>query len=264
MSTSSFDIDEFEMQVELQQDMNRDKLNKETMSMIHPDVSVQYNSLNVLVSNQGGGKTFTACKECAKISQVDPHAHMLIIICKAENHDDPTIDIFKPLIHIPIIYLSEDEAEEYMKNLYEYKRAYNQIKENNLETKIVDDQVAEILDALKVDDFSKDYLHTLVIVNDSAKSKLFKTGSYFSHMIALGRHTQTTTFLNIQFWKGLTPEVKANISTAFVFGGFSRQQLVHILSQLPSQYDYKEIYNIYRTLSKHQKLIFNNGDVTLG
>ncbi len=263
MCSTTFDIDDFEMQLELQRDINHNKLDKEKMCMIHPDVIVQYNSLNVAVSCQGGGKTYTACKECAKISQVDPYAHMLIIICKAENHDDPTIDIFKPLMHIPIIYLNEDEAEPYMKNLYDYKRAYNEIKENHYEDKIVDEQVKEIFKTLKIDDFSKDWLHMLIIVNDSAKSNLFKGGSYFSHMIALGRHTQTTTFLNIQFWKGLTPEVKANISTAFVFGGFSRQQLVHILSQLPSQYDYKEIFNIYRSLSKHQKMIFNNGNVSL-
>ncbi len=55
--STTFDIDDFEMQLELQWDINRDKLNKEKLCMIHPDVIVQYNSLNVAVSCQGGGKT---------------------------------------------------------------------------------------------------------------------------------------------------------------------------------------------------------------
>ncbi len=257
----TFDIDEFEMNLQQAQYDNHDKLSKERLDHIHPDVMVMYNSLNVLCGPQNSGKSFTSCKEIAKISQTDPYAHLLVIICKPENKDDPTIDIFKGLIHIPIAYVSEDDAEEYMKRLYDYKRLYNVVKEQHLEDRIEDDQVEEIFDILHINDFSRPWLHTLVMVNDSAKCKLFKVGAYFSHLIAVGRHTQTSTFLNIQFWKGLTPEVKANISSAFIFGGFSRQQFVHIVSQLTSPYDYKELFSTYRQLGKRDKMVFCNGNV---
>ncbi len=94
---------------------------------------------------------------------------MLIISCKAKNHDDMTIDIFKPRMHRSIICLTEEEAQTHMKNFYEYKCAYNKIKENNSEDRIVDEQAAEIFYKLKVDDFSSDSLHTLIVVNDHAK-----------------------------------------------------------------------------------------------
>ncbi len=258
-----FDDDEFEYQIQMSKQSIRDKLNKERLCEIHPSVNIHYNSLNVLCGPQSSGKSYTAMKEAAKISQLDPYAHLIVIVCKPENQDDPTIDIFKPLIKVPIIYLHEDDAEERMKRFYEYKRLYTQIKDEHLEERIADDQVEEIFETLHINDFSRPWLHTMLIVNDSAKSKLFKAGAYFSQLIAIGRHTQTTTFLNIQFWKGLTPEIKANISTAVIFGGFSRQQLVHILSQLPSQYDYKEIYNVYRQLSKQQKLMFRESQISV-
>ncbi len=263
MQDRCFDLDQFEHDVQLCKRLNKKNLNKELLQSIHPDVLVNYNSLNVLCGPQGSGKTFSACKEIAKISQIDPFAHLLVIICKPENKDDPTIETFNPLINIPTEFVTESDAEDYVKTLYEYKRLYNTIIEQHLEDKIVDTQRSEIFKALQVSDFSRPWLHTMIMINDSAKCNLLKSGSYFSQIIALGRHTQTSTFLNIQFWKGLSPEIKANISSAFIFGLFSRQQLVHILSQLPSQYDYKEIYNVYRNLSKQDKMIFTNGAISV-
>ncbi|MFR9543751.1 MAG: hypothetical protein SNH27_17115 [Rikenellaceae bacterium] len=258
-----FNIDQFEDDVLACKEMNQHNLNKEKLQRIHPDVLVNYNSLNVLCGPQGSGKTFSACKEIAKISQIDKHAHLLVIICKPENQDDPTVNTFIPLINIPIEYVIESDAEDYVKNLFEYKRLYNTIKEQHLEDRIADSQRDELFQTLHINDFSREWLHTMIMINDSAKCGLLKSGSYFSQLVAIGRHTQTSTFLNIQFWKGLSPEIKANISSAFIFGLFSRQQLVHILSQLPSQYDYKEIYEVYRTLSKRDKMIFTNGQIDL-
>ncbi len=258
-----FDNEEFEDQLGICKNMMRDKLKKGKLCKIHPNVNVYHNSLNVLCGPQGSGKSYSALKECAKISQIDKNTHLLVIVCKNENKNDPTISIFEPLINVDIEIISESEAEDYMKTLFEYKRLYNVIIEQNLADKIEDQQRNDLFNILHITDFSKQWLHTLLLVNDSAKCQLFKTGAYFSQMVALGRHTQTSTFLCIQYWKGLSPEVKANISSAFIFGVFSRQQLVHILSQLPSQYDYKEIYNIYRTLTKRDKMIFTNGKVSV-
>ncbi len=99
-NSTAFDIDDCQMQLELQRDINRDKLNKEKMCLTHTDVIMQYYSLNIASSCHGGSKTCTSYAECTKISQVDPHAHMLITACKAENNDYLIIDIFKLLTHI--------------------------------------------------------------------------------------------------------------------------------------------------------------------
>ncbi len=259
-----WDVDIFEDQVIECKRQNMDKLSKEKLNIIHPDIYVKYNSLNVLCGPQGSGKTWTACKEIAKISQIDPHAHLLIIVCKAENRNDPTVQTLLPLIKIPVEFITEDIADEYVREILTYKQLYNEIKDEHLETKIQDQQRDEIFQKLKIQDFSRSWLHTMLMINDSAKCSLLKSGSYFADLIALGRHTQMSTFLNIQFWKGLSPEIKANISSAFVFGQFARQQLVHILSQLPSQYDYKDIYPHYKHLDKQDKMIFTDGSVRLG
>lgn len=264
MRKSKFNFDEFEEQVILCKEMNKENLKKEKLKRICDESFLYYNSLNVMCGPQGSGKTWTACKETAKISHVSPETHLLIIICKNENKDDPTIETLKPLINIPIEYVIEDDAEEYVKNLLKWKRFYNDVKTNHWENKLQDSQIEQLFDELQINDFNRPWLHTILLFNDIAKSKLFKRGEqYFPQIVALGRHTQCSTFLNIQFWKGIHPEIKANITTACIFGGFSRQQFVHILSQLPSHYDYQQLYPMYRQLKKKDKMIFTNGEVII-
>jgi len=105
-----FDIEHFEEQVRLCKDLNRHQLKNEQLKQIHPDVHVYYNSLNLLCGPQGSGKTFTACKEIAKIMQVDPYAHMLIVVCKSENSTDPTVSTFAQLFPLPVKYIADEIA----------------------------------------------------------------------------------------------------------------------------------------------------------
>ncbi len=80
---------------------------------------------------------------------------MLIIICKKENHDDLTIDIF---------HLSDDEEEEYIRNLNGDKRAYNKINENYLEYNVVDEQIAEVKEHYKYEFIIYHCLHSMKCV----------------------------------------------------------------------------------------------------
>ena len=237
---------------------NKHNIEKEKLRLIHRDCHVLYNSVNVLCGRQGSGKTFTAMKEAIKISLVSPETHLLIIVCKNETVTDPTIETLKPLLQIPMVYITEEEAIDYVKNLLEYKRFHDLIISEHLEDKIEDDQVQEVFDVLHIKDFGRKWSHTLILFNDIAKSKLLKRpDGYFNQLFPICRHIQCSFFLNVQFWKSIQTEIKANITTAFIFGGFSREQFLYIIRQLPVSVDVNDLYNVYRTLDKHGKVIIN-------
>ena len=107
---------------------NQHNINKERLTPIHDRVHVFYNSVNVLCGSQGSGKTFTSMKEAIRISRTSPETHLLIIICKDENSTDPTVETLKPLLNIPVVYVTEDDAVDYVKNLLLYKRFYDLVK----------------------------------------------------------------------------------------------------------------------------------------
>ena len=231
---------------------------KEKLQRIHRDCNVYYNSVNVLCGRQGSGKTFTSMKECIKVSMLSPETHLLIVICKDETSTDPTVETLKPLLQIPIVYITEDNAIDYVKTLLEYKRFYDLIKREHLENKIEDDQVDEVFNVLHINDWSRKWLHTLLIFNDIAKSKLLKKADgYFNQLFPICRHIQCSFFLNVQFWKSIPTEIKANITTAFIFGGFSRQQFLYIIHQLTVSVGSDDLFNVYQQLTKNEKLIIN-------
>ena len=84
-------------------------------------------------------------KEAIKISRTSPETHLLIIICKDENSTDPTVETLKPLLRIPVVYVAEDDAVDYVKNLLLYKRFYDLVKNEHYENRIEDEQVRETL-----------------------------------------------------------------------------------------------------------------------
>ena len=243
---------------------NKQNINKEKLRRIHKDCNIMYNSVNVLCGRQGSGKTFTSMKEAIKISMLSPETHLLVIVCKDETSTDPTVESLKPLLKIPIVYVAEDDAVEYVKKLLDYKRFYDFIKSEHLENKIVDEQVEEVFEVLHIHDWRRNWLHTLILFNDIAKSKLLKRpDGYFNQLFPICRHIQCSFFLNVQFWKSIQTEIKANITTAFIFGGFSRQQFLYIIHQLPVSVGSDELFHVYKRLSKNEKMIVNceNGDV---
>lgn len=241
---------------------NENAIQKERLEPIHPQTIVYKNSVNILVGKQGSGKTFTCVYEIAKITQLHPETHLLVVFCKNENKEDPTVKALSNMINVPIEYVVEEQAEEYVKNLLNCKRLYDEaIETGNAET-ISED----IMNTLKINDFSRSYLHTVFLFNDIAKSKLFnRATNYFNQLLPICRHIQVSFFLNVQFWKSLPPEIKANATLVFIFGGFDARQLYYIFSQIPTSMRVQELIDLYRSLDKYQKLIVDceNGDIWL-
>lgn len=221
---------------------------------IHPDINVKYNSVNVIVGKQGQGKTVIALQEIFKIGIMNTH-HLLIYVTKDGNESDRSFLALKPLIepYIPILTVSENDAQKTIENIIQKKNEYYKIKRNNLvdslndpDLKITPDETQDIFDKLYIDGFDYDYLHTIVLFDDISNSKLFSNeSSYFSQLIRRCRHTNFSFFLLIQGWKGLKSHIKNEISTLFIFPCFNKQQLHYIYSQSATNLDFDEFYAEY-------------------
>ena len=215
---------------------------------IHPDVSIRYNSVNVIVGKQSSGKTVIALQEIIKLGILQTH-HLFVYVTKEGNETDKTFTNLKPLLLLPYVIISEAKAVEYMKTLLAAKSLYYTIRREHLEDKIEDEQKQDLFDMLHVDNFDNEYLHTVILFDDISNNKLFNSEeSYFSQLIRRCRHVNISVFLLIQGWKGLKPHVKNEITTLFIFSCFNKQQLHFIYSQSASNLDFDEFYSIYREM----------------
>ena len=259
-----------DLESEIQDALNNNSTATESISKIHPEINCYYNSVNVFVGRQGSGKTLQAITEIIKISKVSPITHLLIYVSKYGTPSDKTFESMKHLINIPILYVKYEDKDDINKDSIQvfskiqcYKRLYEQIKSEHLEDKIDDEQKEEIFDVLHINDFSAPTLHTLILFDDVANNPLIQTKGFFAQMLGVCRHIHCSFFLTIQFWKSITTEIKANVSTIYIFGLYSKQQLNVMLYQIPTHYSFDEIYNVYQDLEKHDCLIVdaNSGDI---
>lgn len=244
---------------------NRDKVFNALIRKIDKDINIYYNSVNIFVGKQGSGKTLTAINEIIKISTIPNAAHLLVYVTKNGEQSDVTFESLKELIHIPIAYVSQDNAEAYISQLLNYKQLYYTVRNEGLEDKIIDEQKADIFRNLKVNNFRSSMLHTLILFEDIANNKLLANDkSYFNNLMTTCRHNHLSFFLNVQFWKSLSTTIKSNVSTVFVFGTYSKQQLQYITHQITMNESFDEVYYVYKLMNKHAKIIIdcNNGNVT--
>lgn len=235
---------------------NKSRIKSEEKKTFGKDINVLENSLNIFVGVQGKGKTFRTSAEIIKISKASKETHMLIYFNKYGEPKDETFEAVKHLIQIPIEYVSYNNAEEYVRKIQAYKTLYDKVK--NKKIKISEKDIKEMMRILKINDFKRNYLHTLLYFEDFANNPLLKKqNGYFNEMFAVLRHEHCTAFILSQFWKGIPTEIKAQTTSIFVFCGYSRQQIRYILSQVAIPNSFEEIYDKYIHLTKKQCMIIN-------
>ncbi len=243
--------------------LNSNKSTDNLIKEIHPDIKVRYNSVNVIVGKQCLGKTVVALEEIIKISLLNTESkssvfHLLVYVTKNGDENDQSFQSLKHLIKIPHVTISEKDSVEFINTLIAAKNLYYLIRREHIEDKIIDEQRDDLFTTLHIKDFSKPFLHTLVLFDDISNSKLFSSEeSFFSQQLRRCRHTNITYFLLIQGWKGLKPHIKNEITTLFVFPCFNKQQLRYIYSQSASNLNFDDFYEMYRQMAQYKK---NNPD----
>lgn len=265
MSDSDYFSDSEEEEVNFEKENIRSKIkarlksnlspkNDSLIAPIHEDIVAKYNSVNVIVGKQSMGKTVTALEEIIKISILNTH-HLLVYVTKDGEENDKSWLSLKPLLQMPTVVVSEKDAEKCIDELLAAKSLYYKIRRERTKNKISQDQLDDLFNVLFVEDFDREYLHSIVLFDDISNSKLFSSEeSFFSQLLRRCRHTNMSYFLLVQGWKGLKPHIKNEISTLYLLPGFNKQQLRYIYSQAASNLDFEDFFDAFQQLNemKHE------------
>ena len=223
------------------------------ISPIHEQILTRYNSVNVIVGKQSLGKTVVALEEIIKISYLDTH-HMLVYVTKDGEENDRSWNTLKGLIEMPILLVSEENAEACIDELIAAKSLYYKVRRDRTKNILDKRQKQDLFDTLQVDNFEKSFLHTLILFDDISNSKLFSSEeSFFSQLLRRCRHNNLSFYLLIQGWKGIKPHIKNEITTIYIFPGFNKQQVRYIYSQSSSYLDFEDFYKVYQDVNKKKR-----------
>ena len=221
---------------------------KKLISKISDNINFKYNSFNIFLGKQGTGKTTSILKELMKLSTIKNDYHLIIYV--SNNSSDDTFNKLKNYINIPIVKTDYQHLNQQFEQLIKLKDTYNKMIDGETEKN------AEILPELYINDFSKDRLHTFILMDDAAFVLKNENNPWFKWLCQL-RHLNTTVALCLQIWKSINPSLKSQITSINIFKGYSRQQLNFIYQQIAVDVDFNEFMRMYNKLNTRQKLIID-------
>ena len=252
---------ELEDEIRIRLHDKEDELNSELINEIDPEIPTKYNSVNVFLGRAGSGKSFNILQIFAKISKVCQRTHVILYINKTGQANDKTFsEIFEDLIDIPIVFCSYNNAVPTFDKIRRYKELYQQIKEKHLENRIHPDQKKDILKNLYINDFSPDWLHTIVYFEDAHKNPLIygKKDLYFISQLPLFRHDKVSYYFSLQVFTGFPTDIKTQITHLFLFPGYSQRQFKFIVGNLNVRKDINSLLQKYKNLTKYGFLKIDN------
>ena len=223
-----------------------------------------YNSLNILVGNQGKGKTHVMLRDVIQISRLkDCNFHLIVYISKNGSINDSTFETQQDLIQLPIIVISDSNAEKYLKELDLYKELFDKYC-NTPKITIDNDKLNKMFEFLHVNKLNKPNqpLNTIILCEDFVKSKLIKS-AYFTNYITQLRHKHSIVYINIQFFKSISTDYKNNTTTFFIFSGYSRQKLQYIYQQVSLPIMFDELWRNYVKMKNHDFILVNVRENTI-
>lgn len=251
--------EEFNVDVAMNEayERNKNKIDSESIRPIGTDIFAYYNSLNILVGNQGKGKSHIVIRDLIQISRL-PNAnfHLIVYISKSGTINDSTFESQQDLIKLPIQPVADKDAADYLKRLDLYKDLYNKYSNGgiNIEDNVVD-SMFEFLH-LRRDRRCNAPINTIIVCEDFVKSNLIKS-SYFTNFITQLRHKHAIVYVNIQFFKAIPTDYKNNATSFIIFSGYSRQKLGYIYQQVIFPIEFEILWNKYKQLRNHDIIYIN-------
>ena len=224
------------------------------ISKIDVSVNFRYNSFNICIGKQGTSKTTSVMKELIKLSMLPNDYHMILYV--TNNSSDDTVNSLKDYIEIPMIKTNYESIEDQFEELIQLKDEYN---------KMVDGEIpkdSSILKPLMIKNFNKKRLHTFILFDDAAFIFDKKSKSQFKRWLLQCRHLNVTAFCCLQSWTSIDNRLKEQLSSIYLFKGFSKERLQYIHRQINLDIDFDEFYNLYQRLKKYSKLVIDCIDGT--
>ena len=130
--------------------------------------------------------------------------------------------------------------------------------DEHLEQELPQKHMNELSENLGIYDLEKEYLHTLILLEDATQFMKSKGADYVNDLMTKCRHIQCSFFVIIHYWKALSTNLKSNLSTIYIFSGYSKQQFSYILYQINVNASLGQLYEKYRQLTEHGKLIIDS------
>jgi hypothetical protein len=200
--------------------MNVDK-KEQLQTEIHPDIMFRYNTINLLVSRRGVGKTFTVLRELIKLSQLDDCGGYTTFLYVSDKTNDDTVNELINLIKLKVRRVSYDNVLEVLKDLIDAKSALSDVLNKGLEDIVDDVSKKDIFSTLDLVDWPQEIPHTAILLDDAINVLKHAKFKPLRDLLFQNRQPRLTIFINVQDMYGVPVDIRRNCDTIFLFAGMT-------------------------------------------
>jgi hypothetical protein len=231
---------------------------EQLQSIIDPELNFRRNSINLYIGRRGSGKTFNVLKELIKLSHLPDCGGYNSFVYVTDKQNDSTVKELLHLIKLKTRVVSYANTTTFLNDYIEAKEAYDQIIENGLEGEVTEKCKFDMFKSLDITEWRKTP-GTIVLYDDAIN--IFKNTKYKDLLNNLfkNRQAKITYFLCLQDGFGLPVNVKRNLDSCIVFGGYNDSfMLGQLFRQLSSgKESIGALMDTYKNLINREGLMFD-------
>jgi hypothetical protein len=229
---------------------------EQIQSEIHPDIMFRYNTINLLVSRRGVGKTFTVLREIIKVSQLPGFGGYSAFLYVSDKTNDDTVNELIKLIKLKVRRVSYTDILEVLQDLIDAKSAYADAINKGVEKLVSQEAKKDIFTALDITEWRPEVPHTVILLDDAIN--ILKDNRYkaLRDLLFQNRQPRLTIFICVQDLFGVPIQIRRNCDTVFLFAGMTdRMAFGMALKQLGI--DRQLTWEQYTKLGYHSVVVIN-------
>jgi hypothetical protein len=232
---------------------------EQLQSIISPQLNFRRNSINLYIGRRGSGKTFNVLRELIKLSELPNKAGYNDFIYCTDKTNDNTVKELLGLIKLKTRVVSYADMPTFLTDLVDAKNAYADALDKNLVDDLSERCKQDLLKSVDLKNFTNYVPNTVILYDDAINIFKNPKNKVLLDYLHQNRQPRITYFLCLQDGFSLPPQIKRNLDTAILFGGYTDGQMLNMLfRQLNSSGENNQnLARIYYKLSNREGLIFD-------
>jgi hypothetical protein len=229
---------------------------QQLQSEIDPELLFRRNSINLYIGRRGSGKTYNVMRELIKLSHL-PGYNLFVYI--TDMTSDKTVNEMLSLIKLKVKVVSYKDAVKFVPDLISAKDAYDQVIEKGLRNAITEECKDDLFASVDIDRWTNITPCTVILYDDAINSFKQTHNKPLLDLLFQNRQPKITYFLCMQDGFALPPQIKRNLDSCMLFGGFTDKMAIqNLFRQLNSStVENRELQNIYDSLGNRDALLFD-------
>jgi hypothetical protein len=232
---------------------------EQLQSYIDDELNFRRNSINLYIGRRGSGKTFNVIRELTKLSHLPNYGGYNSFVYCTDKTNDSTVNELLQLVKLNTRIVSYDDMRTFLPDLIDAKSAYQEVLDKELVNDIDDDCRNDLLTAVDVAEFGDSTPGTIILYDDAINIFKYPKNRKLLDLLHQNRQPRITYFLCLQDAFGIPPQIKRNLDSCILFGGFNDMQMVGVmLRQLnSSRIKSGDLTSVYRHLTNRSGLMFD-------